>query len=124
MIIDFSIPWVFLAWYVVTVLLLFASYKTKKAIFCLIPVVYFLVILAISIANNDLLKHVAIHRVFNFTGLAFSLSMFLVIDEVETRRKVISQVFKNRYKKNKDLDEELDESEEDTEDAENNNEEE
>ena len=111
MIIDFSIPWVFVVWYFITVGLLFAAYKTKKSIFCLIPVVYFLIILAISIANNDLLRHVAIHRVFNFTGLAFSLSMYLVIDEVETRRKVISQVFKNRYKKNKDSDE--DEEDED-----------
>ncbi len=119
MIIDFSIPWVLLIWYYITAGLLFASYKTKKAIFCLIPVVYFLVILALSIANNDLLKHVAIHRVFNFVGLGLALSMFLVIDEVETRRKVISQVFKNRYKKNKDLDEDeefVDEDEEPSED--------
>ena len=44
---------------------------------------------------------IAIHRFFNFLGLAASLSMFVVMDEVETRRKVISQVFKNRYKKDK-----------------------
>ena len=109
MIIDLSIPWVFLVWYYLTAGFLFASYKTKKAFFCLVPVAYFLVILALSIANNDFLRHVAIHRTFNFLGLAFALSMFLVIDEVETRRKVISQVFKNRYKKNKDLEESEDE---------------
>ena len=106
MIFDLSNPWAFLAWYFITAGLLFASYKTKKALFCLIPSIYFLVILALSIANNDSLMDVVIHRIFNFTGLAVSLSMFLVIDEVETRRKVISQVFKNRYKKNKGTDEE------------------
>lgn len=118
MIIDLSNPWAFLAWYFVTAGLLFVAYKTKKAIFCLIPSIYFLVILAVSIANNSLLMDVVIHRIFNFTGLAVSLSMFLVIDEVETRRKVISQVFKNRYKKNKDNDDEEDDEIEDEENQE------
>ncbi len=39
----------------------------------------------------------------------------MVTDEVETRRKVISQVFKNRYKKNKNS-QETDEFDEDGED--------
>jgi hypothetical protein len=117
MIIDLSNPWAFLGWYFITAGLLFAAYKTKKALFCLIPSIYFLVILAVSIANNSLLMDVVIHRIFNFTGLAVSLSMFLVIDEVETRRKVISQVFKNRYKKKKNaIDDENDEEDSESDD--------
>ncbi len=101
MIIDFSNPWVFLVWYFITVGLLYASYKTKKSKLCLIAVLYFLIVLGLSAANPDWIDDVLIHRIFNFLGIAASLSMFVVMDEVETRRKVISQVFKNRYKKAK-----------------------
>ena len=112
MIIDFSNPWMFLVWYIITVLILFASYKLKKSWISLISVAYFLLILAISIRYNDSLLDVAVHRTFNFLGLAFSICMFVVMDEVETRRKVISQVFKNRYKRNKKNDEELENEDE------------
>jgi len=101
MIIDFSSPWPFLIWYAITAGILYASYKTKKAWICLIPTAYFLIILAVSNALREQCLDIYMHRVFNFAGLAVSLSMFLIIDEVETRRKVISQVFKNRYKKDK-----------------------
>lgn len=113
MIIDFSNPWVFLVWYIITVLILFSSYKLKKSWICLIAVAYFLLILGLSIYYNEALYDVTTHRVFNFLGLAFSICMFVVMDEVETRRKVISQVFKNRYKKNKldDAEEEINEEE-------------
>ena len=111
MIIDFSNPWVFIAWYVITAGLLFASFKLKKAAVCLVTVVYFLVILGVSAKYTELIDDMMIHRVFNFLGLAVGLSFYIVIDEIETRRKVISQVFKNRYKKNKGIEEEdIDES--------------
>ena len=109
MIIDFSNPWVFLVWYAITVGLLFASYKTKKSLICLIPVIYFLIILGIT-ADGYMLEDIQIHRFFNFLGLAAGLSFYIVIDEIETRRKVINQVFKNRYKKNGKREEESDES--------------
>ena len=111
MIIDFSNPWVFIVWYFITAGLLFASYKTKKSKICLVPVFYFILILGLHLAYPDWIKNVTIHRVFNFLGLATSLSMFVVMDEVETRRKVISQVFKNRYKKGEDKIEEQEEEE-------------
>ena len=105
MYIDFSNPWTFLVWYFVTVGLLFISYKTKKSKICLIPVTYFLIILGIHVFKPELIDDILIHRVFNFSGLALALSFFVVMDEVETRRKFISQVFKNRYKKHKISDE-------------------
>jgi zinc transporter ZupT len=110
MISDFSNPWVFLVWYAITAILLFASYKSKKAIICLIPVIYFLITLAISVSKWYLLEDVLIHRIFNFLGLAAAISFYIVIDEIETRRKVINQVFKSRYKKSKKKDGNIDES--------------
>ena len=111
MIIDFSNPWFFIAWYVITAGLLFASFKLKKAVISLITVIYFLIILGISAKYTELIDDLMIHRVFNFLGLAVGLCFYIVIDEIETRRKVISQVFKNRYKKNKDIvEEDIDES--------------
>ncbi len=101
MIIDFSNPWAFIVWYFVTAGLLYASYKTKKSKLCLIPVIYFMIILIVSSSNSEAIIDIVMHRVFNFLGLAAALSMFIAMDEVETRRKFISQVFKNRYKKAK-----------------------
>ena len=34
--------------------------------------------------------------------LAISISLFLYVNDIETRRKVISEVFESRYKKEKD----------------------
>ena len=117
MIIDFSNPWTFIVWYFITVGLLFASYKTKKSKLCLIPVIYFMVVLALHIYYPEWIEDITIHRVFNFLGLAVSLSFFVVMDEVETRRKVISKVFKSRYKKKKDLDDSYDEDDIEDEDT-------
>ena len=122
MIIDFSNPWVFLFWYIITVGLLFAAYKLKKSKICLVPVCYFILILLIHSKNPDWFMDIYIHRFFNFLGLGASLAFFVAMDEVETRRLVISQVFKNRYKKDKlpsearELLEESDEESEEDED--------
>ena len=112
MIVDFSRPWIFLLWYIITVGFLFAAYKNKKSIFALITVVYFLFILWLT-SKDYYLQDVFVHRFFNFFGLAAGISMYLVIDEIETRRKVITKVFKNRYSKNKEIDTENDEDKED-----------
>ncbi|MBR6252902.1 MAG: hypothetical protein IKR04_03585 [Clostridia bacterium] len=101
MIIDFSNPWIFLLWYIITVGLLFASFKLKKSKICLGPVCYFMLILLIHSKNPDWFMDIYIHRFFNFLGLGAALAFFVAMDEVETRRLVISQVFKNRYKKDK-----------------------
>ena len=69
MIIDFSNPWFFLLWYVITVGLLFAAYKLKKSKICLVPIIYFILILAIHAGNPDWFMDVGIHRFFNFVGL-------------------------------------------------------
>ncbi len=121
MIIDFSNPWTFLIWYFITAGILFASYKTKKSKLCLIPISYFLLILALHAFNPQWMEDIVIHRVFNFLGLATALSFYVVMDEVETRRKFISQVFKNRYKKDK-LPSDLEDYEEDDDDSEEDNE--
>lgn len=101
MIIDFSNPWAFIFWYVITVGLLVVSYKKKKAKICIGPIVYFIIILLIHSKNPDWFRDIYVHRWLNFIGLGVSICMFVVMDEVETRRKVISKVFKNRYKKDK-----------------------
>ena len=46
-----------------------------------------------------------VHDVFNFKGLVISINIYIFIDDIETRRKIISKVFKNRYKNSKAKDE-------------------
>lgn len=101
MIIDFSNILTFLIWYGITAVLLMLSHIFKKSILALIPVIYFLVILALTAGNPVFVQDILVHRIFNFTGFAISLVLYIVIDDIETRRKIISQVFKNRYKNSK-----------------------
>lgn len=112
MIVDFSNLLTFLIWYGITATFLMLAYIFKKSIFALIPVIYFLVILGVT--ANGYMQDILVHRIFNFAGLGLSLVMYIIIDDVETRRSIISQVFKNRYKnsQNKTVDEVTDESEE------------
>ena len=106
MIVDFSDLLTFLIWYGITVAFLMLGYIFKKSILALIPVIYFLVILGMAAANTSLIDDMLVHEVFNFTGLGISIVLYIVIDDIETRRKIISQVFKNRYKNSKTKDEE------------------
>ena len=106
MIVDFSDLLTFLIWYGITVAFLMLGYIFKKSILALIPVIYFLVILGMAAANTSLIDDMLVHEVFNFTGLGISIILYIVIDDIETRRKIISQVFKNRYKNSKSKDEE------------------
>lgn len=113
MIIDFSNIFVFLLWYVITVILLYCAYKFKKSTFALIPTIYFLMILGVTTSVPNSLQSIVTHRIINFIGLGISLVMYIIIDDIEIRRKVISQVFKNRYKNSK-LDDDLDNKVENT----------
>lgn len=101
MIVDFSNILTFLLWYGVTSVFLMLGYIFKKSILALIPVIYFLVILGFTVANPVGFENITVHRNFNFIGLGLSLVLYIVINDIELRRKVISQVFKNRYKNGK-----------------------
>ena len=108
MIVDFSNILIFLIWYGITAVFLMLAYIFKKSILALIPVIYFVIILGFTANNIDLIQDIIVHRVFNFTGLAISLVLYIVIDDIEIRRKIISQVFKNRYKNSKKIEDESD----------------
>ena len=106
MIIDFSNILMFLLWYGITVVFLMLAYIFKKSILAFIPMIYFIVILGLTANDTALIENILVHRVFNFTGLGISVVLYIVIDDIETRRKIISQVFKNRYKNGKNTEEE------------------
>lgn len=106
MIVDFSNLLTFLIWYGITVAFLMLGYIFKKSILALIPVIYFLIILGMSAFNRFAIQDLLVHQVFNFAGLGISLVLYIVIDDIETRRKIISQVFKNRYKNSKNKEDE------------------
>lgn len=111
MIIDFSNILTFLIWYGVTAFFLMLAYIFKKSILAFIPVLYFLIILGLTAGNSVYIDNLFVHRNFNFIGLGLSLVLYIVIDDIEIRRKVISQVFKNRYKNSKK--EKIEENQED-----------
>ena len=100
-IIDFSNILTFLIWYGITAFFLMLAYIFKKSILAFIPVVYFLIILGLTSGTPEGIENLLVHRNFNFIGLGISLVLYILIDDIEIRRKVISQVFKNRYKNSK-----------------------
>ena len=104
--IDFSNLLTFLVWYGITVIFLMLAQMYKKSILALIPTIYFLAILGIVTYNPTLVEDIFVHRAFNFIGLGISLVLYIVIDDVETRRKIITRVFKDKYKRKKDKTEE------------------
>ena len=101
MMIDFSNILTFLMWYGITAFFLMLAYIFKKSILAFVPVVYFLVILGLTADSSFTIENLLVHRNFNFIGLGLSIVLYIVIDDIEMRRKVISQVFKNRYKNSK-----------------------
>lgn len=110
MIMDFSNILTFLIWYGITAVFLMLAYIFKKSMLALIPVIYFLGILGITAANPSYIQDMFVHRIFNFAGLGLSIVLYIVINDIETRRKIIGQVFKNRYKNAKNIEGDKNES--------------
>lgn len=62
-----------------------------------LPISLILLIIHLNIGNA--MPNWSFNLICDLTFLAISISLFLYINDIETRRKVISEVFENRYKK-------------------------
>lgn len=93
--INFSDIRVLLIGALITAIVLTIGCIKKKSIFSSCMLAIFTILLIIhSIARNYIIS-----MYVDLIGIAICIAFYLVIDEIEIRRKKITQVFEDKYKK-------------------------
>lgn len=79
------------------------GYEVKKAWFSMASVIINLAMLIIHVLFRDFLNNEAFrfNVIIDFICLAVNTPSLLILDEIETRRNLIKEVFESRYNKNK-----------------------
>lgn len=99
MVIDFSDLGIFCTASVITILLIVYSIKIKKCFPAFILLLaYMIVLLTTAYAEYEFYNR-TFHFVVNYVGIIVSIVPYILLDDIETRRKLVTRVFKNRYKK-------------------------
>lgn len=77
------------------------GFVKKKAWFVMTSVLFNLTMLLLHVLLRDALTKEALmyNTRIDFFCMAVNVSLFLVTDEIETRRELIKNVFENKYKK-------------------------
>ena len=97
--IDFSDLRIFFPALLISILLLICSCKMKKSIFALIVLIIYILILAITAFNGMLFVNRTFHFIVTFAGIIAGIVTYILIDDIEIRRKVVSKVFTHKYDK-------------------------
>lgn len=99
MIIDFSDLGIFCITCLISILLIMCSIKIKKCFPAFILLVaYMFVLLTTAYAEYDFYNR-TFHFIVNYAGIIVSIVPYILVNDIETRRKFVTKVFKNRYKK-------------------------
>ena len=98
--IDFSDLRVFCIFTLIAILLIICSVKLKKSFLALISLLAYVIVLTMTafVEKYTFVNH-TIHFAVNYTGIIISIVPYILIDDIETRRKIVTTVFGNRYKK-------------------------
>lgn len=98
MIIDFSDLRVFCIATLITIILVSCSAKFKKSFPAFLSLLMYIIILLISAFSEYTFVDCTAHFVINYIGIIASIVPYILVDDIETRRKVVTKVFENRYK--------------------------
>ena len=79
---------------IITAVVHIIGFKKKKSIFSAIMLFVYTILLIIHISKWNS----AFDVIVDFIGMVVSITIYLIIDEIEIRRKKITQVFEDRYK--------------------------
>lgn len=97
---EFSNLLVLSFWIFLVIALNFWGVLKKKSFLNLISLIVSIMLLVIHIRYREFLETVINQNIIaDFVFLIVSISTYLYVDDIETRRKVISEVFENKYKK-------------------------
>lgn len=75
------------------------GYIRNKAWYPMVSLLIFTASLIIHYLKKEILADSFIYNTtIDFIGIAISITNLLIVDEIETRREVIKEVFESRYK--------------------------
>lgn len=96
---DVSIFPVNIIWIGIILLFNIQSIIRMKSIWNKLNLVICLGLLILHVISPNELHNISACLIVDFVGLIISMALCLYINDIETRRKVISEVFETRYKK-------------------------
>lgn len=97
---EFSNLLILLFWIVFIVTLNFWGVLKKKSFLNFLSLIVSIILLVIHVIfKGDYFISCARNMIIDFIFLIVSISTYLYVNDIETRRKVISEVFENKYKK-------------------------
>lgn len=97
--VNLSIVPIFIIWAGIIIYLNIRGFLKKQSLWNGINLGISLLLLIIHMSLRDFLVNWSFNVICDLVFLAISISLYLYVDDIETRRKVISEVFENKYKK-------------------------
>ena len=93
-----SIP-ILVVWICVFLFLNIFGVCKKKSLFNLLTLVFSMMFLIIHICNKEYFSVMLFRNMkVDFISMIIAISLYIYVDDIESRRKVISEVFENKYK--------------------------
>ncbi|MBQ9315170.1 MAG: hypothetical protein IJ220_09330 [Clostridia bacterium] len=96
--INLSVLPIFIIWAGIVIFLNVRGFLKKQSKYHAINLAISLFLLIIHMSLRDTLSNWNFNIICDMIFLAVSISFYLYVNDIETRRKVISEVFENRYK--------------------------
>lgn len=90
-----------ICWALIVILLNVLSLIQKKSVHSLVALILSVAFLIMHVVAKSYFINGIANLIFDFATMIISISIYLYINDIESRREVVSEVFKNRYKKNK-----------------------
>lgn len=100
MLLDCTVDTVYVAFITFYLVMSIIGFLRKKAWFNLTSVIVNITLLVVHALTRDRFSNSAFEFNMNFDMicLAVNIPILVIVDEIETRRSIIKEVFKNRYK--------------------------
>lgn len=96
---DLSFVPTFIVWVGLVVYLNIRGFLKKQSIFNAVNLAICLILIIIHMCFKDVLLNWSFSIICDMVLLSISIALYLYINDIETRRKVISEVFENKYNK-------------------------
>lgn len=99
MIIDFSDLGIFCITCLISILMIICSIKIKKCFPAFMLLIAYMSVLLTTAYSEYEFYNRTLHFIVNYAGIIVSIVPYILVNDIETRRKFVTKVFKNRYKK-------------------------
>lgn len=100
-IVDFSNIYFLIGWVIAYLIINVFGIVKKHSICSLITLICSVIFLIIHTIYSEMFVNIKMNVLIDFISLGISIFMYLYVDDIEARRKVISEVFENKFKNKK-----------------------